>query len=453
LYVPVNIHRRHLFLALLPAALCLAAAGLARQSSPPLPELSSLTDGERFYFLGPAEQVAGPGVGWVEAAPKGRFLLCERRKLPSFLDVPGEAPTPAEVSLVLWDARARKATTPWRVAETSERRVTLTPQGWLSPSTALILEEDGGKGTYAQSLLQVSVGGLVNRVPLVASQILPDVLIHPTLPLAVVAQTDALDTGELTLTLVRPGGSAATFPLTRKRLIPEGWDRSGTRFYLAYFVRGGEGKARLAWLACDLAGKLTELPEKPADLVQKVSPDPMALPLKLAETPSKLTTGERSEPLSSLWLTSEKSEASLRVAAEIDTGSQKLLPDLSGVVYAHQRALYVAPLIALDRVAYDELLRRTQRAKLLSDGKNVGLALMMYVQDYDETLPEPGDLTERVNPYLKNADLLSRFKFTYTGPTSIGKIESPATTVLGHLDGPGGSAVVYADGHVTWQDR
>jgi len=77
---------------------------------------------------------------------------------------------------------------------------------------------------------------------------------------------------------------------------------------------------------------------------------------------------------------------------------------------------------------------------------------MMYAQDYDEVLPSGDGLQDTILPYLKMADILKGFQFTYNGPSELGKIEKPNETVLGFISGPGGRAVLYADGHARWED-
>jgi hypothetical protein len=86
--------------------------------------------------------------------------------------------------------------------------------------------------------------------------------------------------------------------------------------------------------------------------------------------------------------------------------------------------------------------------------------MMMYCQDYDENFPPSGEgkmIAEVVNPYLKNDSVfkdVSTGKFGFTpayNMTALSSYNTPATTPLGYLTGPGGRVIIYVDGHVTWE--
>jgi hypothetical protein len=91
-----------------------------------------------------------------------------------------------------------------------------------------------------------------------------------------------------------------------------------------------------------------------------------------------------------------------------------------------------------------------ERAVTLSNAKQVGLAIIMYAADNDDIVPANLS-SDQIMPYLMNADLLNGFVMTWSGG-NIGEIKNPAETELGYVTGPGGSAIIYADGHVKWKD-
>jgi hypothetical protein len=429
---------------------------LARQAGQVPPELRAVVAGERAYLLGPAEQAAGPGVSWTQAAPKGRYILCERRKYPVLLPEPGVSLPPAELSLVLWDTKTRKASTPWRFTETEEQRVYTHLAKWLTPTVALVAQEgaivdEKGNLTTKSSLLIVNCGtGATQVMPLMLSMGGPAVYVNPVQPLVIVHGSNQFGTMLAQVILLRTSGQQVAQKVLSPGGMPAGWSTDGKRFYL----RGFDDKTnQTVWRAVDLNLNVTTLSEAPKDIYKEEKTTPESLPIRAVEQSATLTTGSRSEKLPSLWLESAEKVPAVRVAAEIDPVSGILLSDLSAVAYRHQSALYVKPLIALEKAAYEELLRRAERLRLVSNSKQVGLALVMYAMDNKESFPAGGsNLSELVLPYLKNGDLLKGFQFTYTGPSEIGKIEKPAEAVLGYFDGPGGRAVVYADGHARWED-
>ena len=66
-------------------------------------------------------------------------------------------------------------------------------------------------------------------------------------------------------------------------------------------------------------------------------------------------------------------------------------------------------------------------------------------------------MRDAAGPYLKNPSVFENpgtgdngFVYSYGGPTGLAQITSPATTQLGYVSGPGGRAIIWADGHVTW---
>jgi hypothetical protein len=109
---------------------------------------------------------------------------------------------------------------------------------------------------------------------------------------------------------------------------------------------------------------------------------------------------------------------------------------------------------------FEDARKKAQSASALSNMKQLGLALMMYSQDYDEVLPPLRDaatLKKVLLPYVRNEDV---FKSPGTGqpflPNSrlsgrpLRKIPSPATTVALYSAVPeptGGRILCFVDGH------
>jgi prepilin-type processing-associated H-X9-DG protein len=50
---------------------------------------------------------------------------------------------------------------------------------------------------------------------------------------------------------------------------------------------------------------------------------------------------------------------------------------------------------------------------------------------------------------VKNSSILEGFVYTFKGG-KLSDVDKPAETVLGYIEGPGGRAVAYLDGHVKW---
>lgn len=95
-------------------------------------------------------------------------------------------------------------------------------------------------------------------------------------------------------------------------------------------------------------------------------------------------------------------------------------------------------------------LEAAEKARIISDAKQVATAMHIYAADYDDNLPSNnGDWMEALFPYTKNRQLFDGFVYTFGGG-NLNDIKDPSTTELGYKEGPGGRAVAYADGHVRW---
>jgi hypothetical protein len=76
---------------------------------------------------------------------------------------------------------------------------------------------------------------------------------------------------------------------------------------------------------------------------------------------------------------------------------------------------------------------------------------MMFASDHDDTFPSANDpISAALLPYLKNEGLFQNFTYTFGGG-KLSDIAAPNEQVLGNVLGPGGKAIIYADGHVVWE--
>jgi prepilin-type processing-associated H-X9-DG protein len=129
-----------------------------------------------------------------------------------------------------------------------------------------------------------------------------------------------------------------------------------------------------------------------------------------------------------------------------DASWSQLSPKGDSVLFISNRSAWVAPIVKIPRSAYNDLMKQAA----ISDAKMVGVAISMYVQDYDEKFP----LTEQmsggvVQPYIKDDAVTEGFNYLYPGD-GLADIKKPGETAMGYISGPGGRAFVYVDGHVKW---
>ncbi|MCX7924776.1 MAG: hypothetical protein N2554_03075, partial [Fimbriimonadales bacterium] len=121
-------------------------------------------------------------------------------------------------------------------------------------------------------------------------------------------------------------------------------------------------------------------------------------------------------------------------------------------------AAFYRSLIVLSRDELRQMEEEAKVAKYISQGKQIALAMLMYVQDYDELFPPNfgnEGVAEVLLPYLREREVFEvdgAFAFHYRmNGQSLANIENPAETEVGYLQLSNGRVVIYADGHVKWR--
>ena len=256
-----------------------------------------------------------------------------------------------------------------------------------------------------------------------------------------------------TLYLIDSTGAKRTLPIPDDMSLNDvGWNEDGSASLLMTKLIA-PNKVQNRWFRLDTkTGEVKALDKAPVQ--PNASPGTAPLkpvsPLRVRLTHQNVKEAETTENLGLLWLEStiktEKND-SPRVLICGDSTGGFLMPDQGAVVFHSQGALLATPLVRLPLGAYVAMRERAQRIVAISNAKQVGLGILMYSQDYDESFPEAQDINNKIDPYLKNMDLTQNFHYTYTS----GKVSS--TTELGYVDGPNGRAVIYGDGSVRWRDN
>ncbi|MCX7925651.1 MAG: hypothetical protein N2554_07570 [Fimbriimonadales bacterium] len=154
------------------------------------------------------------------------------------------------------------------------------------------------------------------------------------------------------------------------------------------------------------------------------------------------------------WL--GEGEGATLVAA--DSALAEVSPQGDALLYVAHGAAFYRSLIVLSR---DDLRQMDEEAKIaqyVSQGKQIGLAMMMYAMDYEETFPPNfgnEGVADVLQPYLRNRGLFEvdgAFAFHYRmNGQSLANIVTPAETEVGYLQLSNGRVVIYADGHVKWR--
>lgn len=231
-----------------------------------------------------------------------------------------------------------------------------------------------------------------------------------------------------------------------------GFYQKGTRSMVIARERAGENGLKAIWLDMDFNnGALKEV--APIDIRSDIEPEPDFRLIKggtMSASESRAGADTKVVKLEGAWLIAKEKgpHQSALVAAEVDEMS--LSPAMNAVFYTTKGVPMVRGLVSMPKELALKALQAAEKAKAISDAKQVATALLIYSADYDDNLPNNnGDWMEALYPYTKDRQLLDGFVYTFGGG-NLADIEEPATTEIGYKEGPGGRAVAYADGHVKW---
>lgn len=119
------------------------------------------------------------------------------------------------------------------------------------------------------------------------------------------------------------------------------------------------------------------------------------------------------------------------------------------LAYSDGDAILIRDIVPMDPAAYAAMKAKRERNALMSRAKQIGTALAIYANDYDDTFPSAGNFEEKVFPYIKIREMLKDFVFLLPGVANT-SLSDVSTTRMGFIQGQGGMAVVYADTHVVW---
>jgi hypothetical protein len=428
------------------ATLGLVAAlmGRAAPRSSELPRYL-LTDREAF-LLRDAELVVLPPVAAAEWSPDGRYVLAAREQRPS----ESVGPPSGEISLVLWSRRTGRSQELWKRPPAIQA---MDQIDWLPRQNAALvlfswLQTTGDKPVPHRVLLRVDAARAQVRTLGEIQQ--ERLIVSPGQPVAILC-----DDEQQTVRIMRSDGGIGPPIRVPASLFGARWSPEGNRLYLP---TGEPPAARgqppiVRWHAVNLdSGGISALPQAP-ELYEA-----RALPVRLKPSVAMLKEEATSQRVHPLWLESGTKSEQPRALVSADSEWAKLAPDAGSVLFGAHGAAWVIPVTRMPGEQWLTQVRAAQREEVVSNARQIGTALMMYVQDYDETFPPAGSaVIDQLGPYVKNREVFNSpgqdspgFVYLYNTNT-LANIKEPASTVVGYLPGPGGRATLYADGHVRWQ--
>ncbi len=401
------------------------------------------------YVAAPRQLVASPLVVEGHWSPDGRYLLVTSALVRWRRD-PFEQPEVTGWVLTLWNSAQQRATQVAKGAPTEAPASVV----WLARSNIALLtviRPVARRTPSAESEEPVEREQVVVRLDAARGAVrtvgvFPEDVGMTFSPYAPVAVLE----GAQQLWILRSDGSLSP---------PLNWGSEAIRRYRASQRRWTPDGRMLCWqeleqeqwMGLDLVtGTVGPVSEPPVRLERPELPQP---PVSIRLVPQELRHEEIKESVKALWLEGERSKA--LICGDVD--SAQLSPRGDAVFDVSQGAGFVAPLVRESREQYEEMRQAERRRVIMSNARQIGLAILMYVQDYDETFPPNSvDVQALLMPYLRNEMVFSfpGTNFVYLLNTnSMASIDRPAETMVGFIQAPGGRAVIWVDGHVTWESQ
>jgi hypothetical protein len=133
-----------------------------------------------------------------------------------------------------------------------------------------------------------------------------------------------------------------------------------------------------------------------------------------------------------------------------DGGQAAISAGNTAVAFTVQGVAMVRPLVAIPRDAFLQVREASARSQILSRAKQVVTAMIMYGADNNNQWPANANWQDAADSYLKNRSLFEGFNYTFAGG-ALPAGSDPSKFSIGFASGPGGRAVVYADGSVRWE--
>jgi len=434
------------------------------------PQRDFVVAGKDVFMMLPPEFVCGPNVRSVSWSPDGDRLAVERE----FTDVSpamvsdlftgkevDRSTIEPETQIIVWSAVTRKSTTVFRLKQSQGL---VTSMDWIAGSSSLLVDvnyaETGEAAGSRNSIMILSNTGSTlsvaqidqsHRYVLNPSPMKPLVLLQEYAPDSPAAPKGEPEpprepssirffgtNGVLSGSIKMPGPTCIPF-----------WSNNGGIYVLSIVRKPNVKVAERVWYIVDRSAETVKPSAAPPDAGSMFERSPTGV-LKTDDLSPQLAGIKVGVQAPTVTISSADAKDDELAIVTTDGKRSDLSPKLNGVSYQSQGSLMVRSMVKVSLEAYLKAKEAAVRAKLLSNAKQVGLALLMNANDNDDNfLSKDSNLQNALGPYLKNNDLLNGFNYTFSGGNAA-NVEQPASTILGYFDGPGGRAIVYCDGHAKW---
>jgi len=442
--------------SILGAVLLLAGGEATRaQAAPPGPDDFVLTE-KNAVLLDAPDLVAQGVVRRAEWSRTGKHVLAVRERLLLAQALQG-APNPREVSVVLWDRAGRQSREVWKSRGPQDE---VHETQWLpGTDTALFVVEQtplapkpapGARPSRPERwLVRLDARRSATRA---LTRLASDsrLMVSTSRPLAAVFSAQGKSLGLVSADGVTRDVSPA---LAGRTVVSIDWEASGTRLLLQCMQELRDGKAQTAWYPLDPTTGRVEAALATAQVNAELTApqsDGAGAEFRLRSGAATLQEKQARRQVRPLWLESaHPGERSLTLVSADGTGAS-LSAKGDAVLYLSEGAAWVRQFIPMSRPLFETARAEAERARLMSAGKQVGLGLIVYASEHDETLPAPGsDIGAIIQPYTNNGELAQGFVYVFPGG-KLTDVSEPHKTLLGYIPTPGGRVQVFLDGHVTF---
>lgn len=418
------------------------------------------------YLLSPVELIAGPTVISKSISPDGKSVLLVRsishlglENLPS-VATPQPLRTTESKEVICWDSRSHRSAVVWK-STLPQTEIELIGTMAKTDSFYFIVNETTLPDPKAPQDPPISTHKLMRvtsrmsrsqEVILPASDFYIGVELSPTLPFGVITlQILNADLGKdisHNYLFDVSGRFENRIPTPQERFGGVRWSEDGN-----LIIRLRNPTPPVEFYSVDSrTGALTLLASPPKPYSPSAAPAKKLSILVVEKRVSLEDIGLKREAASVLYLESYFKSKQSKALIAADGAEPTLVASGGGVFYLSQGAEWFQPLLKMNLADYVVMKKKADRLRAMSNARQLGTGVLMYTQDYDEKLPTPDGIKDKIAPYIKNDSLFDGFNYTYPGG-SLADISNPSTTTLGYVDGEGGRAVIYVDGHVKWEDN
>ena len=408
------------------------------------------SDQKSGYLLSPPTCISDSivsGMTWAPDSSKLAFFRTSSSVLGGFFDPVVEA-QPVQTEVVVYNAKNRSARTIFTYGDPGK-------SGYRElkflGSTQVLTYLDGWdqQGTHSDEVAIIDIqSGAVSKWKGSAKATL-SVTGNDAAPY--LAITRELDSGELVLDLVNASGVQKSFPLgtTKGKLL----QKTTPSVQLST-----DGKTANFLLRVVPGTKMREVDQLEVNLsdgaVKRfIGPfESMRFYPGEQDNPKFQLSSRRKGGARSYRLSATKPGEIAEAIVTTDASSAQISPNYKQVSYVSRGALLVRAIEPVDLTVAKRANIAALKTKAITQAKIVATGFIMYASDSDDGLPSnTSDWKTALDPYLQDSDMAENFRYTFGGG-DLTKVENPAETVMGYVDGPGGRAIAYLDGHVKWKN-